>query len=180
MTRCGSSSLTFAPRPSRSTRVRPTSSRRGLVITTEKATFRVEVLTKDLFTPWAIAFLPDGRLLVTERNGTIRILDKANNLSEPVKNTPKAHVQQDGGISTSRCIPSTRRTGGIYLTYYRGDARLCRASATSTCGPGRSRAGSTCGPARGAAPAAGAPARRRPRRGRWSAAAAVAGPFHRH
>ena len=89
----------------------------GLVITSEKQTFKVEVLTKDLFTPWGIAFLPDGRLLITERKGTIRILDKNNVLSEPVKNTPKPHVQQDGGYLDIEVHPQYAQNGWIYLSY---------------------------------------------------------------
>src|SRR5262245_43094381 len=36
----------------------------GIEIKSEKQTFKIEVLTKDLETPWALAFLPDGRLLI--------------------------------------------------------------------------------------------------------------------
>ena len=59
----------------------------GKVITSEKQTFKMEVLTRDVNTPFGIAFLPDGRLLITERNGTLRILDKGK-LSDPIK-TPR-------------------------------------------------------------------------------------------
>ena len=89
----------------------------GLVIKSEKQTFKVEVLTTDVFTPWGIAFLPDGRLLITERKGTIRILDKSNKLSEPVKNTPKPHVQQDGGYLDIEVHPNYAQNGWIYLAY---------------------------------------------------------------
>ena len=68
----------------------------GQIIKSEKQTFKIEVLTKELETPWGLAFLPDGRLLITERPGRLRILDKGK-LSEPVKGTPVPHVQQDGG-----------------------------------------------------------------------------------
>src|SRR4029079_1934605 len=67
-------------------------------------------------TPFGLAFLPDGRLLITERNGTLRILNK-NTLSEPVKNTPKPHVQQDGGFLDVTVHPQYARNGWIYLSY---------------------------------------------------------------
>lgn len=89
----------------------------GLVIKSEKQTFKVEVLSTDLFTPWGLAFLPDGRLLVTERKGTIRILDKNNVLSAPVKNTPTPHVQQDGGFLDIEVHPNYTQNGWIYLAY---------------------------------------------------------------
>ena len=43
------------------------------VIDSEKQKFKIEVLAKDLVTPWGMAFLPDGRLLITERPGRIRL-----------------------------------------------------------------------------------------------------------
>lgn len=53
---------------------------------------QVETLADNLNHPWGMAFLPDGRLLVTERAGTLRILDKNNKLSEPLQEIGRAHV----------------------------------------------------------------------------------------
>lgn len=88
----------------------------GKVITSEKQTFKMEVLTRDVNTPFGIAFLPDGRLLITERNGTLRILDKGK-LSDPIKNTPKPHVQQDGGFLDVTVHPQYAKNGWLYLSY---------------------------------------------------------------
>jgi glucose/arabinose dehydrogenase len=89
----------------------------GTVLKTEKQTVTVEVLTKDLMTPFGMAFLPDGSLLITERDGRLRILDKNHKLSDPVKNTPKPHVQQDGGYLDVTVHPQYTRNGWIYLSY---------------------------------------------------------------
>jgi aldose sugar dehydrogenase len=86
------------------------------VITSEKQTVKMEVLTRDVNTPFGLAFLPDGRLLISERNGTLRILDK-NKLSEPIKGTPKPHVQQDGGFLDVTVHPQYAKNGWIYLSY---------------------------------------------------------------
>jgi glucose/arabinose dehydrogenase len=88
----------------------------GQVITSQKQAFKMEVLTRDLNTPFGLAFLPDGRLLITERNGTLRLLDKGK-LSEPVAGTPKPHVQQDGGFLDVTVHPKFARNGWIYLSY---------------------------------------------------------------
>lgn len=88
----------------------------GLTLKTEKQTVKVEVLTTDLNTPFGMAFLPDGRLLITERNGDIRIWDKGK-LSAPVTGTPKPHVQQDGGYLDITVHPNYAKNGWIYLSY---------------------------------------------------------------
>ena len=88
----------------------------GQVITSEKQAFKMEVLTRDVNTPFGLAFLPDGRLLITERNGTLRLLDKGK-LSEPVAGTPKPHVQQDGGFLDVTVHPKFAKNGWIYLSY---------------------------------------------------------------
>jgi len=89
----------------------------GKEITSEKQAFKMEVLTREVNTPFGLAFLPDGRLLVTERNGSLRILDKNNKLSDPVKGTPKPHVQQDGGFLDVTVHPQYAKNGWIYLSY---------------------------------------------------------------
>ena len=87
----------------------------GQVITSQKQAFKMEVLTRDVNTPFGLAFLPDGRLLITERNGTLRLLDKGK-LSEPVAGTPKPHVQQDGGFLDVTVHPKFAKNGWIYLS----------------------------------------------------------------
>jgi glucose/arabinose dehydrogenase len=89
----------------------------GKVITSEKQAFRIDVLTRDVNTPFGLAFLPDGRLLITERNGTLRVLDKNNQLSGPITGTPKPHVQQDGGFLDVTVHPQYAKNGWIYLSY---------------------------------------------------------------
>ena len=88
----------------------------GAIIKSEKQTVKLEVVAKDLETPWGIAFLPDGRLLITERPGRLRILEKGK-LLPPVKGTPEVWVRQDGGLFDVEVHPQYAKTGWIYLWY---------------------------------------------------------------
>jgi glucose/arabinose dehydrogenase len=87
----------------------------GTVVKSAKQTFKVEVVADGLMTPWAIAFLPDGRMLVTERDGRLQIMDKGK--LTLVSGTPKAHVQQDGGYLDVEVHPRYASNGWIYLVY---------------------------------------------------------------
>ena len=121
----------------------------GAVITSEKQTVKMEVLTRDVNTPFGLAFLPDGRLLITERNGALRILDKTK-LSEPIEGTPKPHVQQDGGFLDVTVHPQYAKNGWIYLSYSEVQPGFVAPPPPPPADP-------TAAPAPAAAPAGGAP-----------------------
>jgi glucose/arabinose dehydrogenase len=89
----------------------------GHVVKSEKQTVKIEVVARDLETPWGLAFLPDGRLLITERPGRLRIVEKGKLLPEPVKGTPKVWEKQDGGLLDVEVHPQYARNGWIYLSY---------------------------------------------------------------
>jgi aldose sugar dehydrogenase len=87
----------------------------GTVIKSAKQTFKIELVADGLMTPWALAFLPDGRMLVTERDGRLQLVDKGN--LTPVTGTPKPHVQQDGGYLDVEVHPRYASNGWVYLAY---------------------------------------------------------------
>jgi glucose/arabinose dehydrogenase len=59
---------------------------------------RVETIAKGLSHPWGLQFLPDGRMIVTERPGNIRIVAKDGKLSEPLKGVPKVQARGQAGL----------------------------------------------------------------------------------
>ena len=100
----------------------------GQVVTSEKQTFKIEVFARDLETPWGLAFLPDGRLLITERPGRLRIVQKGKLLPDAVKGTPKVWEKQDGGLLDVEVHPQYAKNGWIYLSYAETLAWLRRAA----------------------------------------------------
>ena len=69
----------------------------GQIVRSEKQTFKIDVVAANLETPWGEVFLPDGRMLVTERAGHIRVIEHGKLLPDPVNGTPRAWARQDGG-----------------------------------------------------------------------------------
>src|SRR5262249_50338507 len=93
----------------------------GQVLQTEKATVKIEVVAEGLATPWGMAFLPDGRLLVTERPGTLRVIENGKLQPQPIAGIPVVWTQQDGGLFDVAVHPDYPRVGDgagwIYLSY---------------------------------------------------------------
>ncbi|HEY7690166.1 MAG TPA: PQQ-dependent sugar dehydrogenase [Dongiaceae bacterium] len=83
----------------------------------EKAGFQVETFAKGLENPWGLAFLPDGRMLVTERPGRLRIVAADGSLSEPVAGVPKVFARGQGGLLDVALDPGYADNGIIYLSY---------------------------------------------------------------
>ena len=88
----------------------------GQVVKSDKHAFRMEVVARDIETPWGLAFLPDGRLLITERPGRLRIVERGK-LLPPVAGTPKVWERQDAGLLDVEVHPQYAKNGWIYLSY---------------------------------------------------------------
>lgn len=77
----------------------------------------VRSLTDDLDHPWGMAFLPDGRILVTEREGNLRILSSDGTLSDPVGGTPEVFAEGQGGLLDVALDPNFSENNYVYLSY---------------------------------------------------------------
>lgn len=90
---------------------------KGTVIESEKQKFGVETITDKLSNPWGIAFLPDGRILVTERAGEIRIVKDGELLDEKVTGVPAVFAEGQGGLLDIQLHPDYESNGWIYISY---------------------------------------------------------------
>jgi aldose sugar dehydrogenase len=91
----------------------------GAIVQSEASSFKLEpVMETGLDAPWAIAFLPDGRMLVTERPGRLRIIEKGKLLPEAVGGIPAVYGGE-GGLLDVALHPDYSRPGNdwIYLSY---------------------------------------------------------------
>ncbi|MGE0331326.1 MAG: PQQ-dependent sugar dehydrogenase [Ramlibacter sp.] len=60
--------------------------------------FRAETVAGDLQNPWGLAFLPEGRFLVTERPGRLRVIEPDGRVGEPVAGVPEVRASGQGGL----------------------------------------------------------------------------------
>ncbi len=90
---------------------------------------RVEVVevASGLEVPWALAFLPDGRMLVTERPGRLRYVSEHGVLSEPVAGVPEVWANGQGGLLDVALAPDFAQSRTIYLSYAEGGGEEGRA-----------------------------------------------------
>ncbi|HEY0834690.1 MAG TPA: PQQ-dependent sugar dehydrogenase [Azospirillum sp.] len=89
----------------------------GRVFQTEKATVRVTTVASGLDRPWGLAFLPEGRMLVTERKGNLRLVSADGAKSEPLGGVPKVDARGQGGLLDVALDPDFARNRLVYLSY---------------------------------------------------------------
>ena len=88
------------------------------VIASKEHDFRVVTVTRGLEYPWGLAFLPDGRRLVTERPGRLRLVGPDGALDpRPVQGLPPVAVQGQGGLLDVALHPRFAENGLVYLSY---------------------------------------------------------------
>lgn len=76
-----------------------------------------KILSEGLNRPWGITSLPDGRLLITEKSGTMRIATTDGTLSEPITGLPKVNDQGQGGLLGVTIDPDFATNRMIYWTF---------------------------------------------------------------
>lgn len=84
---------------------------------TTKTAYEGKVLTSSLERPWGIAALPDGRFLVTEKAGNIRIVTAKGAISEPVAGVPKVDDDGQGGLLGICIDPAFSKNRMVYWAF---------------------------------------------------------------
>ena len=78
---------------------------------------RVETVAEGLVNPWGLEILPDGRFLVTERPGRLRIVERNGTLSSPIAGLPEIAVRGQGGLLDVTLDPGFARNRTIYISF---------------------------------------------------------------
>jgi len=81
------------------------------------AAFDVVTVAEGLVNPWSLAFLPDGKMLVTERPGRLRVLSADGKLSAPVSGLPAVDARGQGGLLDVVLDPAFAKNNLIYWSY---------------------------------------------------------------
>ncbi|MEJ1364263.1 MAG: PQQ-dependent sugar dehydrogenase [Candidatus Sedimenticola sp. (ex Thyasira tokunagai)] len=79
--------------------------------------FKAVTVIKGLEHPWGMAFLPDGRLLITERTGRLRLIEDDHLLPQPIEGLPAITPRGQGGLLDVALHPDYKNNGWIYLSY---------------------------------------------------------------
>ncbi len=77
----------------------------------------VQTVASGLANPWALAFLPDGRMLVTERPGRMRVVTPEGQLSPPLKGVPEVWASGQGGLLDVVTDKAYAQNKTIYFCY---------------------------------------------------------------
>lgn len=85
--------------------------------TSEEASFTVETVAHGLVHPWSLAFLPDGRMLVTERPGRVRIVNADGALSQPLAGAPRVDARGQGGLLDVALDPKFAENRLVYFSF---------------------------------------------------------------
>ena len=77
----------------------------------------VQTIVKGLEHPWSLAFLPDNRMLVTERPGRLRVVGPDGRVSEPLAGVPQVYASGQGGLLDVVLSPTFDKDRLVYLSF---------------------------------------------------------------
>lgn len=93
--------------------------------------YRVLTVAEGLQIPWSLTFLPDGRMLVSERPGRLRVVAADGSLSAPLEGLPRVHAQGQGGLLDLALSPDFARDRRLFFSYAEPTPRGARTAVAS-------------------------------------------------
>lgn len=104
----------------------------GEVVASQDHKFRFKMVASGLTMPWSMAFLPDGRMLVAERSGSLRVIEQGKLLTNAIVGTPQVRAQGQGGLMEVVPHPGFATNGWIYLSFSDGGSNAMGADVSMT------------------------------------------------
>lgn len=87
-----------------------------------QARFTVQTVVRGLTVPWSIVFTPDGRMLITERPGRVRVVENGKLRPQPLATIPDVESTGESGLMGLTLHPQYEQNRLLYLSYaYEGD-----------------------------------------------------------
>jgi aldose sugar dehydrogenase len=86
-------------------------------VVAQKSAYKLQVVAQGLEHPWGLAFLPDGRMLVTERPGRLRLVTADGKISPAISGIPAVHARDQGGLLDVALAADFATTGTVFLSY---------------------------------------------------------------
>jgi glucose/arabinose dehydrogenase len=87
------------------------------VIETKSGPISVETVASGLDDPWSVAFLPDGRMLITQRSGRMRIVARDGQVSAPLAGVPEVYSSGQGGLLDIALAPDFATSRLVYFAF---------------------------------------------------------------
>ena len=100
-------------------------------VQTASVALRVEVINSSLHSPWGLAFLPDGRMLITEKSGVLKLLAASGQTQGALGGVPAVNSEGQGGLLDVAVDPAFASNQQIYLSYAESDAANSSLSGTA-------------------------------------------------
>jgi glucose/arabinose dehydrogenase len=99
--------------------------------TVAPASVNLSEMTTGLANPWSLAFLPDGRMLVTERPGALKLLSAGGSVEGNISGVPAVVAQGQGGLLDVVLDPAFATNRRIYLSFAERDATAAALNGTA-------------------------------------------------
>ncbi|MEZ5440157.1 MAG: PQQ-dependent sugar dehydrogenase [Lysobacterales bacterium] len=131
LTACQPQTDSATPVAASSTAAAPTAPvpTRGERVDSAAGPLELRTIASPLVNPWGLAFLPDGRMLVTERIGQLRIVESDGSLSAPLAGVPAVVAEGQGGLFDVALSPDFAADSLVYLSYAEpGEGKLAGTS----------------------------------------------------